>query len=135
MARYIVVTGAAGFIGSNIVAGLNARGVSNIIAVDNLTRGDKFKNLVKCEIADYIDKKEFLAAIESGEFDGGIDAILHQGACSDTMEHNGQYMMDNNYRYSLSLLDYCADQQIPYLYASSAATYGGSSTFKEEPQY
>ncbi|MEC5387971.1 ADP-glyceromanno-heptose 6-epimerase [Uliginosibacterium sp. H3] len=135
MARYIVVTGAAGFIGSNIVAGLNARGVSNIIAVDNLTRGDKFKNLVKCEIADYIDKKEFLAAIESGEFDGGIEAILHQGACSDTMEHNGQYMMDNNYRYSLSLLDYCADQQIPYLYASSAATYGGSSTFKEEPQY
>ncbi|HSD38348.1 MAG TPA: ADP-glyceromanno-heptose 6-epimerase [Rhodocyclaceae bacterium] len=135
MARYIVVTGAAGFIGSNIVAGLNARGVSNIIAVDNLTRGDKFKNIVKCEIADYIDKKEFLAAIESGEFDGGIEAILHQGACSDTMEHNGQYMMDNNYRYSLSLLDYCADQQIPYLYASSAATYGGSSTFKEEPQY
>jgi ADP-L-glycero-D-manno-heptose 6-epimerase len=135
MARYIVVTGAAGFIGSNIVAGLNARGVSNIIAVDNLTRGDKFKNLVKCEIADYIDKKEFLAAIESGEFDGGIEAILHQGACSDTMEHNGQYMMDNNYRYSLSLLDYCADQQIPYLYASSAATYGGSSVFKEEPQH
>ncbi|MDB5814802.1 MAG: ADP-L-glycero-D-manno-heptose-6-epimerase [Rhodocyclales bacterium] len=135
MARYIVVTGAAGFIGSNIVAGLNARGVSNIIAVDNLTRGDKFKNLVKCEIADYIDKKEFLAAIESGEFDGGIEAILHEGACSDTMEHNGQYMMDNNYRYSLSLLDYCADQQIPYLYASSAATYGGSSVFKEEPQY
>ncbi|MDB5801986.1 MAG: ADP-L-glycero-D-manno-heptose-6-epimerase [Rhodocyclales bacterium] len=135
MARYIVVTGAAGFIGSNIVAGLNARGVTNIIAVDNLTRGDKFKNLVKCEIADYIDKKEFLAAIESGEFDGGIEAILHEGACSDTMEHNGQYMMDNNYRYSLSLLDYCADQQIPYLYASSAATYGGSSVFKEEPQY
>ncbi len=112
MARYIVVTGAAGFASAPIIdfAGLNARGVSNIIAVDNLTRGDKFKNLVKCEIADYIDKEGIphwrLRSVV--EFDGAVDAILHQGACSNTMEHNGQYMMANNYRYSLSLLDYCA---------------------------
>jgi ADP-L-glycero-D-manno-heptose 6-epimerase len=135
MARYYVVTGAAGFIGSNLVAGLNARGINNIIAVDNLSKAEKFKNLVDCDIADYIDKHEFLRAIEAGEFDGGIEAILHQGACSNTMEHNGVYMMDNNYRYSLSLLDFCADQVIPYLYASSAATYGASSVFREERQY
>ncbi|MFT3736728.1 MAG: ADP-glyceromanno-heptose 6-epimerase [Rhodocyclaceae bacterium] len=135
MARYYIVTGAAGFIGSNIVAGLNARGINNIIAVDNLSKADKFKNLVDCDIADYIDKHEFIQAIEAGEFDGGVEAILHQGACSNTMEHDGNYMMTNNYRYSLSLLDFCADQAVPYLYASSAATYGSSNVFREERQF
>lgn len=129
---YYVVTGAAGFIGSNIVAGLNARGVTNILAVDNLSRGDKFKNLVSCEIADYLDKHEFIERVAAGEFDGGIEAVLHQGACSDTMEHNGQYMMANNYRYSLDLLDYCLDQEIPFIYASSASVYGGGKVFREE---
>ncbi|GAA5161282.1 ADP-glyceromanno-heptose 6-epimerase [Viridibacterium curvum] len=135
MARYYIVTGAAGFIGSNIVAGLNARGITNIIAVDNLSKADKFRNLVDCDIADYIDKHEFIQAIEAGEFDGGVEAILHQGACSNTMEHDGNYMMTNNYRYSLSLLDFCADQAVPYLYASSAATYGASNVFREERQF
>lgn len=135
MARYYVVTGAAGFIGSNIVAGLNARGIDEIIAVDNLTRGDKFKNLVGCEIADYIDKTDFLAMLEAGEFDGAVEAILHQGACSDTMEQNGQYMMANNYRYSMALLDFCLDQEAQFLYASSASVYGGGSVFKESREY
>jgi ADP-L-glycero-D-manno-heptose 6-epimerase len=132
---YTVVTGAAGFIGSNIVKALNQRGVTKIIAVDNLTKADKFKNLVDCEIADYLDKQDFIQRIQAGHFDGDIEAILHEGACSDTMETDGRYMMENNYRYSLILLDWCLDQDVQYLYASSAATYGGSSVFKEERQY
>ncbi|CAB1370199.1 ADP-glyceromanno-heptose 6-epimerase [Denitratisoma oestradiolicum] len=129
---YYVVTGAAGFIGSNIVKALNDRGITDIIAVDNLKKADKFKNLVDCQIADYIDKNEFLDLIEDGYFDGAIEALLHQGACSDTMETDGAYMMANNFRYSQSLLDYCLDQEVPYLYASSASVYGGGSVFKEE---
>ncbi|MBU3697994.1 ADP-glyceromanno-heptose 6-epimerase [Dechloromonas sp.] len=132
---YIVVTGAAGFIGSNIVKALNERGVKNIIAVDNLTKADKFKNLIDCDIVDYLDKHDFVERIQAGHFDGEIDAILHQGACSDTMETDGRYMMENNYRYSLILLDWCQDQDVQFLYASSAATYGGSNVFKEERQY
>jgi ADP-L-glycero-D-manno-heptose 6-epimerase len=99
---YTIVTGAAGFIGSNLVKALNERGVRRIIAVDNLSRADKFRNLVDCDIADYIDKQEFLDRLLAGDFDGDVDAILHQGACSDTLESDGRYMMENNYRYSLA---------------------------------
>jgi len=129
---YYVVTGAAGFIGSNLVQALNARGERNIIAVDDLARGDKFRNLAGCDIVDYIDKREFLEALRSGEFDGAIDAVLHQGACSDTMETDGRYMMENNYRYSLALLEFCIDEEVPLIYASSASVYGGGSVFREE---
>ena len=128
---YIVVTGAAGLIGSNLVRGLNARGEHNVLAVDNLTQADKFKNLVDGEIADYLDKQEFLASIENGDLDGEIAAVLHQGACSDTMETNGRYMMQNNYRYSVRLLEYCQSEDVPFLYASSAAVYGGGGVFRE----
>jgi ADP-L-glycero-D-manno-heptose 6-epimerase len=131
----IVVTGAAGFVGSNLVRALNARGENRILAVDHLERGDKFRNLASCEIADYLDKAEFRRRIEEGDFDGSIDAILHQGACSDTMESNGQYMMDNNYRYSMALLDFCLEDEVPFIYASSAAVYGASSTFREERKF
>lgn len=131
----IVVTGAAGFIGSNIVKALNARGETDIIAVDNLTRGDKFVNLVDCEISDYLDKQDFISLIGSGDFDGEIRAILHQGACSDTMNHDGKYMMENNYQYTLELFEFCQVEEIPFLYASSAATYGKGSVFKEERQH
>ena len=127
----IIVTGAAGFIGSNIVKALNARGISDIVAVDNLSKADKFKNLVDCEIAEYVDKKDFLDVVESAELGGDIEAILHQGACSDTMETDGRYMMDNNYRYSLSLLEWCQEEAVPFLYASSAAVYGGGKVFAE----
>jgi ADP-L-glycero-D-manno-heptose 6-epimerase len=129
---YIVVTGAAGFIGSNVIKALNERGQKNIIAVDNLTRADKFRNLVDCDIVDYVDKNDFIERIQAGHYDGEIDAILHQGACSDTMETDGRYMMENNYRYSMILLDWCLDQDVQFIYASSAATYGGSSAFREE---
>jgi ADP-L-glycero-D-manno-heptose 6-epimerase len=128
---YTIVTGAAGFIGANLVKALNDRGVDNVIAVDNLKRADKFVNLVDCEIVDYLDKQEFLELLEQGYFDGAVDAILHQGACSDTMEQDGHYMMANNYRYSLSLLDWCLEQEVSFLYASSAAVYGGGSVFRE----
>jgi ADP-L-glycero-D-manno-heptose 6-epimerase len=127
----IIVTGAAGFIGSNIVKALNVRGVTDIVAVDNLTHADKFKNLVDCEIAEYIDKKVFRALVEAGELGGDIEAIVHQGACSDTMETDGRYMMKNNYRYSLSLLDWCLEESVPFIYASSAAVYGGGKVFSE----
>lgn len=130
-----IVTGAAGFIGSNIVKALNERGIRDIVAVDNLTRADKFKNLVDCEIAEYVDKKDFLSVVESGELSGDFDAIIHQGACSDTMETDGHYMMENNYRYSLSLFEWALEEGVPFIYASSASVYGGGEVFKEERQH
>jgi ADP-L-glycero-D-manno-heptose 6-epimerase len=130
----VVVTGAAGFIGANIVKGLNARGITDVIAVDDLTRGDKFRNLVDLRIADYLDAREFYAAFAQGAF-GRVEAVFHEGACSDTMESNGQYMMDNNYRLSCTLFQACREQGTRLLYASSAATYGGSATFRETPQF
>ncbi len=128
---YTVVTGAAGFIGSNLVRALNARGDARIIAVDNLKEADKFRNLVDADIADYLDQDEFLARLGAGDFDDDITAILHQGACSDTMESDGRYMLRNNYRYSVTLLDHCQNYDVPFLYASSASVYGASMTFVE----
>jgi ADP-L-glycero-D-manno-heptose 6-epimerase len=132
---YYVLTGGAGFIGSNVLRALNERGVTNIIVVDNLERADKFKNLVGCEFADYLDKRDFLDALEAGEFDDAVDGVLHQGACSDTMATDGRYVMQNNYQYSLALLDFCQDEEIPFLYASSAAVYGGGTVFRESPEF
>lgn len=128
---YYVVTGAAGFIGANLVKALNERGITEIVAVDNLTKADKFKNLVDCEIADYLDKHEFIERVQHGDFDGAIEAIFHEGACSDTMETDGRYMMENNFRYSSALLDFCLDHEVPFLYASSASVYGAGRVFKE----
>jgi ADP-L-glycero-D-manno-heptose 6-epimerase len=128
----IIVTGAAGFIGSNIVKALNARGETDIVAVDNLSNAAKIRNLADCEIVEYVDKRDFLEVVESGELGGDIDAVFHQGACSDTMETDGRYMMENNYRYSLSLLEWCQEEGVPFLYASSASVYGGGSVFREE---
>src|SRR3569832_456690 len=110
MSQYTVVTGAAGFIGANIVKALNERGETNIIAVDNLSKPDKFRNLTDCEIADYFDKVEFLALVEEGVLDGAVAAIFHEGACSDTMEPDGRYKKKNNYRYSSALLKFCQDE-------------------------
>ncbi len=132
---YLVVTGAAGFIGSNIVRALNQRGEASIIAVDDLTRGDKFRNLAGCDVADYLDKQDFLDSLKAGHFDGVIDAIFHEGACSDTMATDGRYVMENNYRYSHALLDFCIVDEVPLLYASSAAVYGAGTVFGEERAY
>ena len=130
----IVVTGAAGFIGSNIIRGLNARGIDDIIAVDDLTEGDKFKNLADLQIADYVDADDFYDLFAEGAF-GDVEAVFHEGACSDTMEPDGKYMMDNNYTLSCELYQSCQDQGTRLLYASSAATYGGSNTFSESPEF
>lgn len=132
----IIVTGGAGFIGSNIVKGLNKRGIKDILVIDDLTDGRKFQNMVDCEIADYWDKDRFLQHIQAGKgFDTHVDAVFHEGACSTTTEWNGQFMMENNYEYSKTLLHYCLDRKIPFLYASSAAIYGANHVFKESPEF
>jgi ADP-L-glycero-D-manno-heptose 6-epimerase len=130
----VVVTGAAGFIGSNIVKGLNARGIDDVIAVDDLTQGDKFRNLADLQLADYVDADDFYARFADGDY-GKVDAVFHEGACSDTMESDGKYMMANNYGVSLSLFDSCQKRGTRLLYASSAAVYGGSDTFRETPEF
>ena len=130
----VVVTGAAGMIGSNLVHGLNKIGIDDVIAVDEMTDGAKYKNLLGAQLSDYVDKSEFYARFARGEF-GHVDAVLHEGACSDTMEHNGRFMMETNYRCSKDLLDACQAQGTRLLYASSAATYGGSASFREEPAF
>jgi len=127
---YHVVTGAAGFIGSKLVAGLNRRGITKVIAVDNLQHSDKFRNLAGCEIADYVDQAEFIAHLD--RYQGAVDALFHQGACSDTMESDGRYMMENNYQYSKRLLEWCQGEKVPLIYASSASVYGAGPEFREE---
>lgn len=128
----IVVTGGAGFIGSNIVSGLNKRGVDDILVVDDLTDGDKFVNLARYNIADYLHKDVFRGLVSSNNL-GKIEAVFHQGACSDTTERNGHFMMDNNYRVTLELFHYCQEHRIPFIYASSAAVYGAGPNYAEHP--
>lgn len=131
----IIVTGGAGMIGSNIVKALNDMGRKDILVVDNLKDGTKFVNLVDLDIADYCDKEDFLASIIAGDDLGEIDVIFHEGACSATTEWDGKYLMHNNYEYSKELLHYCLDREIPFFYASSAATYGDKTKFVEERQF
>ncbi|BBM65874.1 ADP-L-glycero-D-manno-heptose-6-epimerase [Vibrio alfacsensis] len=131
----IIVTGGAGMIGSNIVKALNEAGINDILVVDNLKNGKKFKNLVDLDITDYMDRDDFLTQIMAGDDFGPIEAVFHEGACSATTEWDGKYMMLNNYEYSKELLHYCLDREIPFLYASSAATYGETDTFIEEREY
>ena len=129
----IIVTGAAGFIGSNIIKALNVRGITDIVAVDNLSRSEKFKNLAECEISHYLDKHEFIRQVRGHTLPcDEIQAVFHDGACSDTMNHDGLYMMDNNYQYSVDVLDWCQDERIPFIYAPSEAVYGKGEIFREE---
>lgn len=129
----IIVTGGAGFIGSNTVKELNRRGRTDILVVDNLERAEKFRNLADLTIQDYLDKRTFRTLVESGRLDLKVDAILHNGACSDTMGGDGRYMLENNFGDSKALLDYALARRIPFVYASSGATYGASRTFAPVP--
>jgi ADP-L-glycero-D-manno-heptose 6-epimerase len=132
----IIVTGGAGFIGSNIVKGLNERGREDILVVDDLKDGTRFLNLVDCEILDYLDKDDFLARVQNGaDFGEPVEAIFHEGACSSTTEWDGVYMMGNNYEYSKALLHYCLEQRAAFLYASSASVYGGGQVFSESREH
>ena len=126
----LIVTGGAGFIGSNIVRGLNAEGRDDVIVVDDLSDGHKFTNLVDCAIADYWDKATLIERLEDlGEVP---EAVLHQGACAVTTEWDGRYMLAENYEYSVDLFEYCRDRGVPLIYASSAAIYGASTAFRED---
>lgn len=129
----VVVTGAAGFIGANMVRGLNALGIDDILAVDDLTDARKFHNLSDSRIADYLDHRQFYDLLESGKL-GTFDVIIHEGACSDTMEHDGRLMMELNYRCSRRLLDVCDATGARLLYASTAAVYGSGTRFSEAPE-
>src|SRR3954464_12156418 len=130
----LIVTGAAGFIGSNLVRALNARGITDIVAVDNLKRSEKVANLRDLDIADFVDKQDFIDMIRGG-LEGEFEAVLHQGACSDTMETDGRYMMENNYRYSVDLMDWCQEHAVRFIYASSASVYGGGRVFSEQREH
>lgn len=132
----IIVTGGLGFIGSNIIHALNSRGVTDILVVDDFTDGTKFTNVSGAQVADYLDKDEFLARVKQGQcFNGKVDALLHQGASSATTEWNGKLVMENNFTYSKELFHYADQHRIPFIYASSASVYGNGTTFIEEPRF
>ncbi|MDW8323839.1 MAG: ADP-glyceromanno-heptose 6-epimerase [Burkholderiales bacterium] len=128
----IIVTGGAGFIGSNLVHALNARGITDILVVDHLKNGLKIRNLDRAEIADYLDRDDFLARVQAGQDLGPVAAVFHLGACSSTTEWDGLYVMHNNYQYSKGLFHWCQQRRVPFIYASSAAVYGLGPDFREE---
>jgi ADP-L-glycero-D-manno-heptose 6-epimerase len=133
----VIVTGGAGFIGSNLVHELNAHGITDILVVDNLANATKFTNLEGAQFADYMDKREFRRAIAEGAPGmGRVEAILHQGACSNTLEDDGVYMMDNNFTYTKEVLAFAIREVAPLVYASTAAVYGlsGAGHFTPTPE-
>ena len=123
--QLIIITGAAGFIGSGVVRYLNDKGYNNLLLVDDFERTEKWKNLRHKRFVDFISRYELFDFIEGREKD--IEAIIHLGACSDTTELDGDYFMDTNYRYSVRLADYALTHGHRFIYASSAATYGDGS--------
>jgi ADP-L-glycero-D-manno-heptose 6-epimerase len=128
----IVVTGGAGFIGSNLVKALNDRDRTDVVVVEDMRDGRKFRNLADCEILDLVDKDRFLENLDGIE---RPEVIFHEGACSDTMEWDGRFLLETNYEYSKRLLSYCAEHEIPFIYASSAAVYGLGPVFREDPAF
>lgn len=130
----IVVTGAAGFIGGNLIRALNERGHDDIVAVDDLTQGDKFRNLGGCRIADYWDRDQLRAEVRRWNLRNDIGLVFHQGACADTTESDGRHMMDVNYTYSKDILNWCLERRVPLVYASSASVYGLNAHCAERPE-
>lgn len=132
----VIVTGGAGFIGSNIVKGLNDKGIDNILIVDNLEKAEKHKNLNKIKFYDYVDKRDF--NVEEFLQNNKVEAVFHQGASSNTMETDGRYMMKNNYECTKETFLACQKHNVRLFYASSASVYGnGDKGFieKEECEY
>jgi ADP-L-glycero-D-manno-heptose 6-epimerase len=129
-----IVTGGAGFVGSNLVRELNRRGHTDILVVDNLAHSEKTRNLADLTLSDYLDKREFRARLDAGTLDLRPEAVFHNGACSNTMESDGRYLMENNYGDSKALLHWCLARKIPLVYASSAAIYGASASFEPVPE-
>jgi ADP-L-glycero-D-manno-heptose 6-epimerase len=130
-----IVTGGAGFIGSNLVKALNARGISDILVVDDLKDGTKFRNLADCDIVDYQDRHDFMRRIQAGFNFGQVEGLIHEGACSATTEWDGEFVMKNNFDYSKALLHWSQVNNAPFIYASSASVYGMGPVFKEERPY
>jgi ADP-L-glycero-D-manno-heptose 6-epimerase len=131
----LLVTGGAGFIGSNVIAELNARGRSDILVVDDLMDGRKAMNLVGLQFADYYDWREIIDKNEPGGCNVDIDGVVHLGAISDTMFTNGKILMEQNYAFSKRMLEVAKRFEAPFVYASSASVYGdGKNGFTEEPE-
>jgi len=131
----IIITGGAGFIGSALIWNLNSRGIDDILVVDRLGKGDKWKNLANLKFRDYIDKAELLSRLHKNYFSAPITAILHMGACSATTEQDADYLIANNYRYSVDLALWAIANNVRFIYASSAATYGdGSRGYNDNPK-
>lgn len=129
--QYIIITGAAGFIGTNVVRHLNERGLTNLILVDDLKHSIKWHNLVGLKFQEFVSRYDLFDFLEGRQSD--IEAFIHLGACSSTVETDGDYFMENNYRYSIELAEYAIEHGHRFIYASSAATYGdGSSGFLDD---
>jgi ADP-L-glycero-D-manno-heptose 6-epimerase len=132
MTKNIVVTGASGFIGRNLVAELNARGYDELFLVDNLGTDDKWSNLRGLRFEDILQPPDFLSSLELGKF-SNLDAILHIGACSSTTERDADFLLRNNYVYSRKLCEWSLQHETRFIYASSAATYGdGSNGYSDD---
>jgi ADP-L-glycero-D-manno-heptose 6-epimerase len=131
----IIVTGGAGFIGSALIAALNKRGITDILVVDRLAKDQRWKNLVNLRFADYIDKDDFLDMVVEDVVPFSVDVVFHIGACSSTTETDVSFLMDNNYEYTKQLAQWTAEENIRFIYASSAATYGdGANGFADDEE-
>lgn len=129
----IILTGAAGFIGSGILARLNALGWEDIFLVDELNHESKKRNLENKKFKIFIDKREFLNLVKARQVSAPVEALIHMGACSSTMLQDAQYYEENNYEYTRILAEWALEHGVRFIYASSAATYGdGSCGYKDD---